>query len=479
MVGVAGKYKGCETCRQRRVKCTMEKPFCQKCLNSGRECLGYERERVFITGTPESKGRVASHPKKGVPSRSQASAGESSQKPDMTPLPPLTSAWDDHTVVSHQGTEYSVLVLALQTKLSSLLRAPTEPEGPKGYHISLAPYTPSDLQPLLFEQDVQVAAQCIARLPSVDEGDDSAESYCVFFFEHASLLGSGEVGSEAMRRLGPASFSQFPSHHYFVRVYRPLAVGYALLSRRETFLSAPEWRSVPWHRHPKCSLDQLFDLLLFLPAIFARLDDLVLLEPTLNRRLRSHELLQNCLSLERQFDLWLHVATQPTPGHPFAYWVEEHPGPRSFIPFSNAYTFKDGITGLGFLYYWTAQVLFHRCIANLHRIILQPVVDSYPNMWPNVAPEPQIDVTRYQHGHDFATEICRGLDSVLDNTVQPDLLVTPMMTAMDLFKDFNTTSSNGLMETMWLDTFRTRLVEKGQHISDVLQRQKWIDVAEF
>lgn len=161
----------------------MEKPFCQKCLNTGRECLGYERERVFITGTPESKGRVASHPKKGSSSRSQASsAGGSSRGPDLTPLAPYTSAWDDHTIISHRETEYSVLVLALQTRLAELLRASTEDETDVN-HISLPPYAPSEMQPILYDQDFQVSAQCLARLPSVDEGDDTAESYCVFFFE--------------------------------------------------------------------------------------------------------------------------------------------------------------------------------------------------------------------------------------------------------------------------------------------------------
>lgn len=59
MVGVAGKYKGCNTCRARRVKvraysdflvcmdsliglkCDNERPTCRKCSDSGRECQGY------------------------------------------------------------------------------------------------------------------------------------------------------------------------------------------------------------------------------------------------------------------------------------------------------------------------------------------------------------------------------------------------------------------------------------------------------
>ncbi|KAH6627769.1 hypothetical protein F5144DRAFT_549180 [Chaetomium tenue] len=74
MVGVPGKYKGCETCRLRRVKCDNQRPYCRKCLDGGRTCAGYERETVFIIGTLEDQGRCSSHPPRIVkPKRSPAS----------------------------------------------------------------------------------------------------------------------------------------------------------------------------------------------------------------------------------------------------------------------------------------------------------------------------------------------------------------------------------------------------------------------
>ncbi|KAM5375891.1 hypothetical protein ACJZ2D_005681 [Fusarium nematophilum] len=469
------KYKGCETCRRRRVKCSNERPYCQKCISSGRQCEGYERERVFITGTPENKGRVASHPKKGSSSKKQNTpTDDDPPRLDLVPLQPLTSAWDDHTLVSNQGVEYSVLVTALHTRPKDILRDDSEV-----FHISFPPYTPSEFQPLLAERDFRVKAKCLARLPGVNERDDSAESYCVFFFEHDLSHASVESGSHRMRQMGPAYFSHFPSHHFFVRVYRPLATGYALLGRQDTFVSAPEWKSVPWQRHPKCLLDQLLDLILFLPSIFAQTDQVVPLEATLSRHHRAQQLLHDCLSLEVHFDAWLQLANRPTHEYPLAYWAEELTSPGGLIPFSNSYTFKDGNTGLSFLYYWMAQILFHRCIENLHRVIFQPVIDAYPNMWPDLPSDLQIDISRYQHGRVFAADICRGLDSVLDSTVQPDMLTTPMTVAMDLYREINATSQDGLMEIMWLDNFRSRLVEKGQYVAGVLQRQKWAEVATF
>ncbi|KAK8063973.1 hypothetical protein PG996_008625 [Apiospora saccharicola] len=110
MVGVKGKYKGCNTCRVRRVKslqgeehaepkfrftdfcapsdgiqCDNTRPFCKKCTDHGRVCEGYERETVFIVGTVDDKGRCASHPPRNLgPSQSsshQANTAFSSSSP--------------------------------------------------------------------------------------------------------------------------------------------------------------------------------------------------------------------------------------------------------------------------------------------------------------------------------------------------------------------------------------------------------------
>ncbi|KAK8035665.1 Aspercryptin biosynthesis cluster-specific transcription regulator atnN [Apiospora rasikravindrae] len=78
MVGVKGKYKGCNTCRVRRVKCDNTRPFCKKCTDHGRACEGYERETVFIVGTVDDKGRCASHPPRNL---GQPQASSSSPSP--------------------------------------------------------------------------------------------------------------------------------------------------------------------------------------------------------------------------------------------------------------------------------------------------------------------------------------------------------------------------------------------------------------
>lgn len=254
-----------------------------------------------------------------------------------------------------------------------------------------------------------------------------------------------------------------------------LQVSIALLSRRETFLSSLEWTTTPWEQHPKSQLDHLFDIVLVLPSIFSRTDRIIPLSATLDRRLKAQELLQNCLRLEHQFRQWLQRATIATETHELPYWTDE----GGELPFPSIFTFCDGTTGLVFLYYWMSQILFHRCIDSLFRIIFEPVVDAYQNMWPELPPELQVDPSQYQQWRQLATNICRGLDSTLNNTVQPDMVLAPMTVALDLYREINATSREGVLELLWLESFRTRLGVKGQHVANVVQAQRWTELATF
>lgn len=253
-----------------------------------------------------------------------------------------------------------------------------------------------------------------------------------------------------------------------------------MISRRAIFLSEPEWRTTPWGTHPKSLLDQLFDIITFLPSILERTDVIVPMQASLSRRNEAQQLLHHCLSLDGQFNHWLQLANQGTAEHPLSYWSEDLTSHGGRLPFSHSFIFKDGVTGLMFLYYWMSQIPLHRCIDSLYHIIFQPVLDSFSDMWPNLPPSLQIDdPTRFQQTRELAANICRGLDSALETTVQPDMLVPPMTFALDLYRDLNATSQDGLLEILWLEAFRGRLAEKGQHVASVLQRSNWRDLARF
>jgi hypothetical protein len=253
----------------------------------------------------------------------------------------------------------------------------------------------------------------------------------------------------------------------------------ALLNRQPTFLAEHEWATVPWGNHPKSPLDHLFDLILALPAIFASADQLLSTQATLERRMGAQDLLQTCLTLEGQFTAWFDGLNGGGGFQSHLYWTDDLVSAGGLLPFSCPYNFKDGQTGLMLLYYWMAQILFHRCIDSINRAIFEPVIDAFPIVWPILPTGLQIDPAQYQQGREIAANICCGLDYVLENTAQPNLVVAPMMVALDCYKEINSTSVDGVMEIMWLESFKDRLGAKCQQTAMTLQSQPWTELVRF
>ncbi|KAK4040900.1 hypothetical protein C8A01DRAFT_35072 [Parachaetomium inaequale] len=368
MVGVPGKYKGCETCRLRRVKCDNQRPHCRKCLDGGRACAGYERETVFIIGTLEDQGRCSSHPPRvvksggGSSSRSSSSnnGGSGSKKKaaaaagsgvggrgrgrgrGATPTPTsrrgvedgggeivfvpegaeAKPAWDDLVEVVYQGTGYRLQVAGLRTDLNGVVRGDHLAwDGDGGGVVSVPGYRAMDVQPgMVGEEDFWLAAQCLVHVAAPGEGLEGAEGVCLFLYEHNNCSyfsnqphwKDPSAQTNAVRRLGPEYFRSFPAHHFFVRVYRPNAIMTALLNRTPTFLAEPQWLSTPFEAHPKSPLDRLLDILAVLPSLLARADRVLGQEHTLTRRLMAQDLMNNCLDLEVEMARW-YTALQQNP----------------------------------------------------------------------------------------------------------------------------------------------------------------------
>lgn len=175
------------------IQCSNERPHCRNCTTSGRECEGYERDRVFIIGTPASKGRVASHPKKSSRS-SRSPTPRTSPKPrspavvprqfdlDIKQMHPFTPAWDDTLSVSNQGVQESMLLASLQTDLDSTYQHESSP-GSSVFSVSLPDYIPTDLPRSIGPNGFAVTAKCIAQAKGTTNGTDIADNYCAFLFE--------------------------------------------------------------------------------------------------------------------------------------------------------------------------------------------------------------------------------------------------------------------------------------------------------
>ncbi|KKF96246.1 Proteasome subunit alpha type-4 [Ceratocystis platani] len=401
MVGVPGKYKGCETCRRRRVKCDNMRPICRKCVSTGRSCEGYERQMIFITATPEDGGRE-----------------------------PLRPAWDDLLFLSDKHSYYTTQIVSLQTKLAHVSR------GVSSSIFSPPSYELPDFRPASSSGEFSVSGQCIVN---IDSASEPKSGLCVFLYEPNNCSSSPPETSQwkgphdymnTVQAAGPQAFTLFPAHHFFSRT------AWSLLTRKATHLAQRDWATTPWQYYPKSLIDRLFDILVQIPDLLERADATSHHVPTQDRQLKIQDLLTRCLYIDRQLNEWCAIAAQdPEDSHRHSYWISRSPQTQASMPFSETFAFINAATAVGFLYYWMGSLLLNRSILNLHRLFSQPAVDY--NMYPPVLPvELNIDVSNYQRDGIFAANICCSLDFALNTSTQPDVLAGPLAVADMYFKGF-------------------------------------------
>ncbi|CAK7269271.1 hypothetical protein SEPCBS119000_003484 [Sporothrix epigloea] len=326
--------------------------------------------------------------------------------------------------------------------------------------------------------------------------------------------------------MNPAYFATFPAHHFFARVYRPNAIWAALIFRKGTFLSGPEWTSMPWEAHPKSGLDRLLDIAALLPVMLGRAENMASHEPTTARRMMAQEILANCIYVERVLEQW-HMSLLDMGIHGGAsfrgasamssapatfdggvgrfqgsdhrtrvsshggsnnwYWLadREHMSAAAQIPFVDTFAFRDSVSALMFIYYWSILILLYPCIEGLHATIFQPVIDTHPSPYPNLPSSLQIpggDPSVYygsKQVRELAGNVCCALDFALASTAQPDLLAAPLFVVELFYRQINAASGNGTLELLWCESFRGRLAAKGQYLAEVVQGRRWIDMGQF
>ncbi|KAL2136309.1 hypothetical protein VTI74DRAFT_4343 [Chaetomium olivicolor] len=434
MVGVPGKYKGCETCRLRRVKCDNQRPYCKKCLDGGRQCAGYERETVFIVGTIENGGRCSSHPPRVVSKgkgktgggtstgaeRARSGSGKEKEKEkgsgsgseskrankggekaatrkegqagfELVAKKPLRPAWDDLVEIGCKGRKerWRLQVAGLFTYLGRVAREGAEDEGGGVLFVSFPAYEPPNVHPEMGEEEFWLGAQCLVHLgmPDEEQGLEQTESICLFLYEHNNSAffnnqpcwRDTSVQHNAVRSMGPEYFRSFPNHHFFVRVYRHNAVMTALLNHTPTFLSEPQWITTPFEHHPKSPLDRLVDVLVQVPDLLARADRILAQDHTLARRLMAQDLLNNCLDVEGSFAAWYSSLERSGSQRQPLFWLADASTTTTATSTPEIYpslSFRDTHTALCLTTYWTALLTFYPTLWHLYfAAVLDPVVD--------------------------------------------------------------------------------------------------------
>lgn len=226
---------------------------------------------------------------------------------------------------------------------------------------------------------------------------------------------------------------------------------------------------MPWEHYPRTSLDDLLDIVVLLPSIFSRADQILPLSASADRQTRAMDLLINCVNIEAQFDIWLSVVQQRNRS---SYWVVEHSESASHLPFGEPLGFGSHLLCLVHIYYWTVLICFHQCIYALLKATSEP--QNGPEL------PPGFDPRKYQPAETrrLAALVCRSMDFALRTTAQPDLLVAPVW----IIKDFyDRMQAIGLceLEGLWINDFTERREIRSREMSVWLEEKRWIGVSRF
>ncbi|KFY70125.1 hypothetical protein V499_09447 [Pseudogymnoascus sp. VKM F-103] len=420
MVGVPGKFKGCNTCRTRRVKCDNARPKCQKCVASGRECGGYERQMIFIVGTTNERGRCSSHPHRSILTAKQKMEKEKERERERErELSRPQVDWQSHSEGEHSstlpptptpinGTPTPEISCAFLHSPSLSLNPSFEAEGEAfslpGLTHSLPEFSDPDstrefsLHAYSFvrepeathrsrpaDGDVNPRARKKAHL-EVDTYSTSRNGHAepvttLLFVYNSTGAPAGEAGpfhclhggtSSEIKSRDPSSFQKFPAHQFFANLYRPFACFDAMSRRQATFLARPEWCAAPWEDIPKTAMDRLLDIQVMLPGIFERARRTEAFPPSAYRRLKAKDLLDNCTRLDKSFEEWYSDLKSQSDGP--LYWTVD--AAHSFNPkhrnelnalFPTALEFIDINTALLHLNYWAALCLFYQTIQQVQQ----------------------------------------------------------------------------------------------------------------
>ena len=86
---------------------------------------------------------------------------------------------------------------------------------------------------------------------------------------HNWILHAGGVDGLVQRR-GPHRHVEYPEHGYFL-LARTMIMTEAITTRKKTFLDRPEWKTIPWSKHPetKTPVHHLMDVQTAFPGIMS------------------------------------------------------------------------------------------------------------------------------------------------------------------------------------------------------------------
>ncbi|OGM48028.1 hypothetical protein ABOM_002741 [Aspergillus bombycis] len=411
MVGVAGKSKGCNTCRKRKVACDQERPACARCTRSNRVCGGYERERVFVLVQPAAeKKHIFLKPHSLEVSSHSKVLQNGSEALELLPASTRVRSHEAFYSFAERGMAYVAMQnrnerhSLIQAFLSTCFPAQHPPSTSRSW-ISLLGELPTGGNALdlssaaiaasvigrsfqnntLIRESLKLYTQGLQQLqralwdPNLMREDGTlAACMALSLYEALECPSAGSDGYFShckgilalVQARGVYAHSSGAGHQLFLGVRIP-GILYGLECQTPNFLFDSIWIEQPWRGTQKPFFHQVADCLSQAPSILQRVQTLPHLSPDQQAQL-IHDLVRECWqidgSLDRIYDEMHFATSEPL------YWLVPSQsnlcavtGPcRNLFPVSFCFTDPESATTLILL--WAVRVMLWSGLCNLYRI---------------------------------------------------------------------------------------------------------------
>ncbi|GAE00157.1 hypothetical protein CPC735_047590 [Paecilomyces variotii No. 5] len=339
MVGVAGKSKGCNTCRKRKVACDLQRPQCSQCIKSNRVCTGYQRKRIFIfhretqqkdhgsascsSTSPEARS-TTSPCQEGNPAMSSHSRGRRAfprtrnqiasfqSNANLSPIAYRKQIFNAY-LCSHIPPSQLQSLGTLWTALVPELVSPTEALETSSLALATSKLGRLNDDPVLTRESLRLYTLALRQLqkalwdPALMYKDETLAACMALAMYEIMECPSGDQqgymshcdGLDKLVQLrGPEAHIEGLGHHVFL-AFRVHSTLQDLNRHSPSYLSSSEWTSVPWANIPKTEFDQFFDIFLNAPATLQAVDQLDATEPPERLRI-TLRIIESCWALDSE-----------------------------------------------------------------------------------------------------------------------------------------------------------------------------------
>ncbi|KAI1261096.1 hypothetical protein F5Y18DRAFT_403422 [Xylariaceae sp. FL1019] len=319
MVGVPGRSKGCSTCRRRKKGCDRARPVCGQCSNAGIECGGYQRERVFLNhnqDTESSSALVSYRKTLGSPPLLQSDTLLKSAHVELcicTFLNRYLPAYGQASVRSDSAAAFDFVEIAHQLHTSdqgiqqgllslSLCAQGQRNHGFEAYGRALRKLNTTLRSPGRVQSDSALILCKLLSLFEVYFGGLVPDNCTQSQNWENHLLGQLAI----LQARSPYDYQTGQSHALFTEG-RYLFLLAAIKSRTRCPLNTPEWRTIPWRKHPKSNMQKLLDIIADLSEILADVDEMCNDDVTKTPE-RKGEIMGACWDIDLQLRVWYEEA---------------------------------------------------------------------------------------------------------------------------------------------------------------------------